>query len=453
MPRTPQEPATLQPATQGLTLQMTPLKAALCDAPSLKLDVLLRVQALGEAPTQRTPLSIALVIDRSGSMAGGKLQAAKDCARDLVNRLHPQDEVSVVVYDNKVQVVLPLISVAQARTSLEAVLACIDCGGSTDLHGGWLAGAQQLAPRTGQGRMCRVILLSDGQANHGITGEDEISQQVRLLANSGVTTTTVGIGSGFNESLMTAMAVAGQGNAHYGDRAEDLAEPFDAEIGLLAHLAWRDVKVQIGSATSRWEMLNDYASTGNGQWSLPSIPGNAEAWACFSVRMSSAISAQSRSRQGKALHVTVTATDAQGQEQSFTASLAALPMLDAAAWAQIPADELVARRLVELQSARLQRNIRQAVQARDWREAEKLLRQVKALAAEHPWIQGTVAQLEELLSRRDHERMEKELAYASFSMSRRVAEVDELASFSAAEESVKPAYLRRKSLQGRGSRT
>jgi Ca-activated chloride channel family protein len=137
----------------------------------------------------------------------------------------------------------------------------------------------------------------------------------------------------------------------------------------------------------------------------------------------------------------------------FTASLAALPVVDAAAWAQIPADELVARRLVELQSARLQRNIRQAVQARDWREAEKLLRQVKALAAEHPWIQDTVEQLEELLSRRDHERMEKELAYASFSMSRRVAEVDELASFSAAEESVKPAYLRRKSLQGRGSRT
>jgi Ca-activated chloride channel family protein len=213
------------------------------------------------------------------------------------------------------------------------------------------------------------------------------------------------------------------------------------------------VKVQIGSATSRWELLNDYASTGNGQWSLPSIPANAEAWACFSVRMSSAISAQTRSRQGMALHVTVTARDAQGQEHRFTASLPALPTVDAAAWAQMPAEELVARRLVELESARLQRNVRQAVQRRDWREAEKLLRQVKALAAEHPWIQGTVEQLEELLRRRDHERMEKELAYASFNMSRRVAEVDELASFSAASESAKPAYLRRKSLQGRGSST
>ena len=447
---TPQQTQQSAEQTQGLNLQMTPLKAALCDAPGLKLDVLLRVQALGEAPSQRTPLSIALVIDRSGSMAGGKLEAAKDCARDLVKRLHPQDEVSVVAYDDEVQVVLPLATVDQARISIEAVLACIDCGGSTDLHGGWLAGAQQLAARTRQGRMCRVILLSDGQANHGITAQDEISQQVRLLADSGVTTTTVGIGSGFNESLMTAMAVAGQGNAHYGDRAEDLAEPFDAELGLLAHLAWRHVRVQIGSATSRWEMLNDYALTGNGQWSLPSIPAKAEAWACFSVRMSSAIAAQSRSRQGKALHVTVTARAARGAEQRFTASLEALPVVDAATWAQMPVDELVARRLVELQSARLQRSVRQAVQRRDWNEAQRLLRQMYVLASEHPWIQGTVEQLEELLSRRDHERMEKELAYASFSMSRRVAEVEELARFSAAEESVKPAYLRRKSLQGRG---
>jgi Ca-activated chloride channel family protein len=443
---------TPQPAAQGLTLQMTPLKAAVCDAPGLKLDVLLRVQALGDAPTQRTPLSIALVIDRSGSMAHGKLHAAKACAQDLVARLHPQDEVCLVVYDDEVQVPLPLTSVALARHSIEAVLACIDSGGSTDLHGGWIAGAQQLAPRTGQGRMCRVILLSDGQANHGVTSEDEISQQVRMLAQSGVTTTTVGIGSGFNESLMTAMAVAGQGNAHYGDRAEDLAEPFDAELGLLAHLAWRDVKVQIGSATSRWELLNDYASTGNGQWSLPSIPANAEAWACFSVRMSSAVSAQTRSRQGKALHVTVTARDAYGSEHQFVASLAALPMVDAPTWAQMPADELVARRLVELESARLQRSVRQAVQQRDWPQAQQLLNQVKALAVDHPWIQEAVEQLEDLLSRRDHERMEKELAYASFSMSRRVAEIGESGAFSMRMEASKPAYLRRKSLQGRSSK-
>jgi Ca-activated chloride channel family protein len=150
--------------------------------------------------------------------------------------------------------------------------------------------------------------------------------------------------------------------------------------------------------------------------------------------------------------VTVTARDAHGAEHQFVASLAALPMVDAAMWAQMPADELVARRLVELESARLQRSVRQAVQQRDWPQAQRLLNQVKALAVDHPWIQEAVEQLEELLSRRDHERMEKELAYASFSMSRRVAEIGESGAFSMRMEASKPAYLRRKSLQGRSSK-
>jgi len=97
--------------------------------------------------------------------------------------------------------------------------------------------------------------------------------------------------------------------------------------------------------------------------------------------------------------------------------------------------------------------VRQAVQQRDWAQAEELQVQVRALAAENPWIQGALQQLEQLLRRRDHARMEKELAYASFSMSRRVTELDESASFSLVAESVKPAYLRRKSLQGRGNPT
>jgi len=91
----------------------------------------------------------------------------------------------------------------------------------------------------------------------------------------------------------------------------------------------------------------------DGQWSLPSVPANAEAWACFRVPMDKAVSAQARSRQGKALHVTVRARDAQGTEHSFTASLDALPVVDAQAWARLPADELVARRVAELESARL----------------------------------------------------------------------------------------------------
>lgn len=243
-------------------------------------------------------------------------EAAKACALDLVKRLQSEDEVSVVVYDDVVEVLLPLAARNVAWDKLAALLAAVSEGGSTDLHGGWLKGAQQLDPRTAANRMCHVILLSDGQTNHGETAADRICEQVKLLAQSGVSTTTVGLGEGFNASLMTAMAVAGQGSALYGDRSEDLAGPFDAEISLLSHLAWRDVRLVAGSATSRWKLRNDYAKHVEGAWSLPAIANASEAWAVFSVPMESAARAQMRSRQGMALHVTVTAHDKHGRQKS-----------------------------------------------------------------------------------------------------------------------------------------
>jgi Ca-activated chloride channel family protein len=432
-----------------LELVLTPLKPALADDSRSTLDVLLRLVARGSAPVQRTPLSLSLVIDRSGSMGGGRLAAAKACVADLVDCLDKADEVGIVIYDDNVDTLLPLSPAGQARQHLAAPLANLDTGGSTDLHAGWLAGARQVAPRTGAQRLCRVVLLSDGQANHGETDTDRICDQVRQLAASGVSTTTVGLGEGFNEQLMTAMAAAGQGNALYGDRAEDLAEAFESEIGLLSHLAWRDVRVQTGSATSRWRMLNDYTRNADGTWTVPSVATGAEAWACFSVPMDSAVRAQARSRQGKAFHVTVTAADAQGRRHTFKASLPALPVVDNGHWHAMPADELVSRRLTELQAARLQRRARQAVEEGDWAQAERLLREVEALAADHPWILATVRQMQTLLAQRDRMRFGKEMAYTSFRMNRRLTEADEEAVFSEVMESSKAAFLRRKGYQGR----
>jgi len=91
------------------------------------------------------------------------------------------------------------------------------------------------------------MLLSDGQANAGMTSTRDICSQVSQLARTGVTTSTVGIGLGFNEELMTEMATAGQGTAMYGDRAADLVEPFEAELGLLAHTVWRNVTLTMHS--------------------------------------------------------------------------------------------------------------------------------------------------------------------------------------------------------------
>jgi Ca-activated chloride channel family protein len=435
----------------NMEVSLTPRKPAIRANGKGDMDVLLRVKAPATpgATVARTPLSLALVIDRSGSMKGDRLAAAKASAADLVNRLHGDDEVSIVIYDERVDLLLPLMPASQARDQIRRALSSFDAGGSTDLYQGWLMGAKQLAFRTGSNRLCRVILLSDGQANHGITEEDEICTQVCGLAHAGVSTTTVGLGEGFNESLMTSMAVAGQGNALYGERAEDLAEPFDSEIGLLSHLAWREVRLLAGSATSRWKLRNDYAAVGEHLWSMPSIAEGAEAWAVFTAPMDSAARAQTRSRQSKALHVTVTARDGEGRLHEVKASLPVLPEVDEAQWDALLEDKLVARRVAELGAADRQDEARDAVQRGDWSRAELLLRQVEELARDNEWLQGTVAQMKRLLERRDQARFSKEVMYASYSMKQRLAEVDEGAEFSESLESEKAAYLRRKAAQGR----
>ena len=437
-----------------LTLSLNPLKNALQDTAEKNLQLLVRLSAPQTQNLKRTPLSLAIIIDRSGSMGTDNMMAALDCTRDLVNRLHDEDEVSVVSYDTQVEVEMELMSAREAKHHIVSSLAHIHARGSTDLHSGWLKGVEMLAHRSNNNRMCRVVLLSDGQANHGETNVDTISSQVARMAAAGITTSTVGIGVGFNEMLMTSMAIAGQGTAMYGDSAQDLAEPFDAEIGLLSGLAWREVTLSINSKTHKWTMHNDYARIRGSispTWRMPSIAANSEAWMALSVPMDSAIRAQERHPKGYALELTIKAKDDNGIEHTFQAYLPRLPVLTASEYNALPTDEMVYRRFTEVESADLQRAARKAVQRRDWAQVQEMLDDIERRAFDNPWLQSTVQMLKVLLSNRDHGRMEKELMYASYSMKSRLSEIDEMSFNSNSEEVSKAAFLRRKSYQGRRS--
>ena len=437
-----------------LTLSLNPLKNALQDTAEKNLQLLVRLSAPQTQNLKRTPLSLAIIIDRSGSMGTDNMMAALDCTRDLVNRLHDEDEVSVVSYDTQVEVEMELMSAREAKHHIVSSLAHIHARGSTDLHSGWLKGVEMLAHRSNNNRMCRVVLLSDGQANHGETNVDTISSQVARMAAAGITTSTVGIGVGFNEMLMTSMAIAGQGTAMYGDSAQDLAEPFDAEIGLLSGLAWREVTLSINSKTRKWNMHNDYARIRDSispTWRMPSIATNSEAWMALSVPMDSAIRAQERHPKGYALELTIKAKDDNGIEHTFHAYLPRLPVLTASEYNALPTDEMVYRRFTEVESADLQRAARKAVQRRDWAQVQEMLDDIERRAFDNPWLQSTVQMLKVLLSNRDHGRMEKELMYASYSMKSRLSEIDEMSFNSNSEEVSKAAFLRRKSYQGRRS--
>lgn len=418
------------------------------------LDVLLRLRA----PIQeinsaaRAQLAVSLVIDRSGSMGDGRLTEAKRCALDLLSRLQDDDWVSVVIYDDQIEVLLETMSVRIAKTLLPIRLEEIQPRNMTNLHGGWLKGAETLAPRAGRGMVSRVILLSDGQANRGLTSVEGICEQVRELASAGVTTSTVGIGFDFNEQLMTAIATAGQGNSWYGQRAEDLAESFDAELGFLTNLVWQDVRIHLESPLlshmGQIKVRNDYVQNAGRQYCLPSIAQGSEVWMAISLSMSEVIHLQDN---GSVLRCTILAKDQEGIGQEFTVNLPQLRVVSLADYQLAQENELVARRFNEVEAADIQREARLFVRDRNWSAVERLMRRLDERATENPWLAETVRYLRTLLERRDHEAMEKELMYSSDKLKNRVADLNDSMSFCMMEEAVKPAFMRKKVTQGRNS--
>ena len=152
--------------------------------------------------TERAPLHLALVIDNSGSMADGRLDAAKEAAKYLARRLQPIDQLAVVTYNDRVKLVRSLAPVDAAV--FDAQIDAISAGGSTNLSGGWLKGIEEVGRATGEG-IRRVLLLTDGHANSGVVDPAALVG-IAAGTKSQCSTTTIGFGEGFDEDLLTSIA-------------------------------------------------------------------------------------------------------------------------------------------------------------------------------------------------------------------------------------------------------
>jgi len=429
---------------------LTPRRAGLCAALDNTIEVLVRIQA-PEAPAghgaQRPPQALALVIDRSGSMAGRPLEEAKRCAEYVLGKLRPTDAVALVKFDNRVQRLWPAVTLGDAAPQ-RAAIADIHAGGNTNLHGGWKEGADALVDVSGQG-LKRVILLSDGQANEGVTDPAEIAAQCAAWVRKGITTSTYGLGNSFNEELMVAMARAGAGNHYYGDTADDLMEPFQQELELLGNLCLRDLRLAATVPDGfSVEIVNQLPKTDTG-WRLPDLAWGAEAWAVVRVSVPAA-ALPPVGQLCTVLRVTVTGQSLEGDSVSLERSGLSLPVMASSAFGTLAEDELVTRRLVELAAAEALMSMRSAAATGDWALVDTLLEAASQRFAGNEWVAAVLEAMRSIAAGRERERAMKEMMYSSSKLRSRLAAKDESVVFRAAESASVPAYLRRKPAQGKG---
>lgn len=198
----------------------------------------------GKAPdkNERIPLNISLVIDRSGSMSGEKLEHVKEAVSFVVNNLDKEDYMSVVQYDNEIEVVSQSAKVENKKL-LQQKIDKIQARGTTNLSGGMMEGYTQVRSSQKNGYVNRILLLSDGLANEGVTATDKLQQIAqKTFREQGIATSAFGVGADFNEILMTNLAEYGGANYYFIETPDQIPNIFAEELsGLLSVVAQNTV--------------------------------------------------------------------------------------------------------------------------------------------------------------------------------------------------------------------
>ena len=328
-----------------------------------RLDVVVQLQAPPLAVTsRRAPVAIAVVIDRSGSMAGPKLEAACMAAQQLVRRLTPEDRVAVISFDQTVATVVPLGPPGEETVRR---IAAIRSGGSTALFEGWRQGMEALRQAPGlEVHQRRVLLLTDGQANMGPRRSSEVAPLLGEAFQYGISTSCIGLGDDYDERLLTAMAEAGNGNLVHLTTPEELETVFSAELEGLQLTIGRGLQLRLHAAAGvELRRIHNPMTPDHEGWIAM---GALQAGSTASLALELQIPALDCKDPECVVLLRVQARwwDQDGQPQAV-GGLLRLPQVEASAWQQLPSDPEVEREVALQQAARQRRQAMQGIDRGD----------------------------------------------------------------------------------------
>lgn len=245
-------PTVMGVPTQALTMELIPGNKYALSTETTRDHLLVSLRSLDIAGGRRAPLNLALVVDRSGSMEGEPLDYVKRACGYVVDLLEPSDILSVITFEEQVQVLMPARRIINKQLIKEHINR-IEVGNTTNLFDGIVAGCSQVAAVHAEGYVNRVLAFSDGEPTTGVKDFSSIVGMVAEQKSRGVTVTVLGFGPEYNEELLAGIARRSGGNYYYISRPELIPEVFRKELEVLMSTVARNLRLKLH--LSRWVQI------------------------------------------------------------------------------------------------------------------------------------------------------------------------------------------------------
>lgn len=264
------------PMGKSLTVELIASREATMANGPAREQFLLELTAGGGAPAlpgggftpagSRTPLNLCLVIDRSGSMEGAPLEYVKQACAHVVDLLSPNDILSIVTFEETVEVLMPPQRVTSKQPIKDGIQR-LQPGNTTNLYDGLALGLQQVLATQESGRATRLVVLTDGDPTAGIKDFSALVAHAGEIKNRGVTCTFLGFGPDYNEELLASMAKRAGGNYYFIPQPQMIPDVFRTELDKMVTSVARNLRLEL--KTARWVTLRNHQADPSGRIEIP----------------------------------------------------------------------------------------------------------------------------------------------------------------------------------------